>query len=201
MNNSLIFLIGLGLGLGVAAGLRPFLPALLAGGLAALNALGIDFAPGAFSFLQEGWWLIIAVVCFVISYAIQMQMGSERFDSGAAAAALSGIGVGVGALLFAGTLSAHGDLAWPGLVGGALVAAMAQASVRPIVLRARRRLPDRNSKEALTLYLDGAAVLVAVLACLLHPLGYVAVLLFAWLLLAGRRRDGRRYAGLRILGG
>lgn len=201
MSNSLIFLIGLGLGLGVAAGLRPFLPALLAGGLAALSALGVDFSPGSFSFLQEGWWLILAAVCFVLSYAIQMQLGSQRIDSGAPAAALSGIGIGVGALLFAGTLAAHGDMSWPGLIGGALAATMSQAAVRPVMMRTRRRLPDRSSKEALTLYLDGAAVLIAALSCLLHPLGYVSVLLFAWLLLAGRKRDGSRYAGLRILGG
>ena len=40
----------------------------------------------------------------------------------------------------------------------------------------------------------------AIRHALLHPLGYLALVPFAWLLLAGRRREGERYAGLRILG-
>lgn len=199
MSNGLIFLIGLGVGLGVAAGIRPFLPALLAGGLASAGALGVHFSPGNYSFLQEGWWLVAAAVALVLAYAIQLRFGPERFDDGPPAAALAGIGIGIGALLFAGTLCAHGKLTWPGLVVGGLAAVLAQTAVRPIVLRARKRLPDRASKQALTLYLDLGALLVAGLTCVLHPLGYVAVLLVAWLLLAGRRRDGGRYAGLRIL--
>lgn len=201
MNDSLVFLIGLGLGLGVAAGLRPFLPALLAGGLASGNALGLNFAPGGYSFLEEGWWLIAVAAFLVIAYAVQLRVGSERLDSTPFAAALAGVAVGVGAVLFAGTLSVHGDIPWPGLIGGALAAALSQAAVRPVVVRARRRLPDRSSKEALSIYLDGASLLVAALVCLLHPLGYVALALFGWLMLAGRRRDGSRYAGLRILRG
>lgn len=199
MNNGLIFLIGLGLGLGVAAGLRPFLPALLAGALASAGVLGLDFTPGRYSFLQEGWWLVAAAVVLVIAWAIQLRFGPDRFDDGPPAATLAGIGVGVGALMLAGTLCAHGRLSWPGLIGGALAALLAQAAVRPIVLRARKRLPDRASKQALTLYLDVGSLLIAVLVALLHPLGYVALALVAWLLLAGRRRDGGRYAGLRIL--
>lgn len=199
MSNGLVFLIGLGLGLGVAAGLRPFLPALLAGGLASAGALGLDFSPGSYSFLQQGWWLVAAAVALAIAYAIQLRFGPDSFDDGPPAAALAGIGIGVGAVLFAGTLCAHGRLSWPGLIGGALAALLAQAAVRPIVLRARKRLPDRASKQALTLYLDLGSLLVAVLVAVLHPLGYVVVALVAWLLLAGRRRDGGRYAGLRIL--
>lgn len=199
LSHGIVFVIGLGLGFGVAAGLRPFLPVLLAGGLARLSALGMAFSPGSYSFLQAGWWLIAAAACLLIVYVLQLRVGSERFDQGAPAAALAGIGVGVGALMLAGSLSAQHDLAWPGLIGGALAAVIAQAAVRPIVLRARRRLPDKSSKQALTLYLDLASLIVAGLVALVHPLGYVVVLLFAWLALAGRRRSGARYAGLRIL--
>lgn len=199
MSNGLVFLIGLGIGLGVAAGLRPFLPALLAGALASGDALGVDFTPGNYSFLQQGWWLVAVAVVLVIAYVVQFRFGPDRFDDGPPAAALAGIGIGVGAVLFAGTLCAHGKLSWPGLIGGALAALLSQAAVRPIILRARKRLPDRASKQALTLYLDLGALLIAALVCLLHPLGYVALALVAWLLLAGRRREGGRYAGLRIL--
>jgi hypothetical protein len=202
LNDNLVFLIGLGLGLGIAAGLRPFLPALLAGALASGGALGVKLSPGNYDFLQADWWLIAMAATLLLVYLLQMRFGADRFDSGAPAAALAGLGIGVGALLFAGTLCAHGRIAWPGLIGGAAAALLAQAAVRPIVLRARARLSDRTAREALTVYLDLVALLIAALVCLLHPLGYVAVLLFAWLLfMRWRRGDGGRYAGLRILGG
>jgi hypothetical protein len=67
-------------------------------------------------------------------------------------------------------------------------------------VRARTRLADRAAREALTVYLDAAALVLAALVALLHPLGYVALALFAWLWAAGRRRSGEKYAGLRILG-
>jgi len=113
---------------------------------------------------------------------------------------LAGLGVGVGALLFAGTLGEHGDAAWPGLIGGAAAALLAQAAARPLLARTRERLPDRGAREALTVYVEAAALVLAALVALLHPLGYVALVPFAWLVLMGRRRGGERYAGLRILG-
>lgn len=200
-DNSLVFMIGLGLGLGIAAGLRPFLPALLAGGLASGGLLGVRFAPGNYSFLQADWWLIAAAAALLVVYLLQLAFGAQRFDAGALGAALAGLGIGVGALMFAGTLCSHGRIAWPGLIGGAAAALLAQAAVRPIVSGARGRLTDRTAREALTIYVDLAALLIAGLVCLLHPLGYLAVALFAWLAFARRRRgDGGRYAGLRILG-
>lgn len=195
-------MIGLGLGLGIAAGLRPFLPALLAGGLASGQLLGVKLAPGNYSFLQQSWWLIAVAAALLLVYVLQLRFGTERLDSGPLAAAVAGLGIGVGALLFAGTLCAHGRIAWPGLIGGAVAALLGQVAVRPILTGARSRLTDRAARQALTVYLDLASLLVAALVCLLHPLGYVAVALFALLaFMRWRRGDGGRYAGLRILGG
>jgi hypothetical protein len=210
--NGLVFYIGLGLGLALAAGLRPFLPALLAGALASGGALGVSFAHG-YRFLQADWWLLAVTVAFVAAWALQL-LGTRATGTGAAAdstgaagaqggtlgAAVAGLGVGVGALLFAGTLSAHGDAAWPGLIGGALAAALAQAATWPLLARTRARLADRGAREALTLYVDAATLVLAALVAVLHPLGFLALVPFAWLLAAGRRRTGERYAGLRILG-
>lgn len=198
--NGLVFYIGLGLGLALAAGLRPFLPALLAGALGSSGALGVSFAHGGYEFLQAGWWLLAVTVAFVAAWALQLVFGAERFQAGPLGAALAGIGIGVGALLFAGTLADHGDAAWPGLLGGAAAAALAQAGTWPLLARARGRLPDRAAREALTLYADAASLALAALVALLHPLGYVALALFAWLLAGARRRAGDKYAGLRILG-
>jgi hypothetical protein len=65
--------------------------------------------------------------------------------------------------------------------------------------RARTRLADGTAKQALTVYLDAASLLLAVLVALLHPLGYVALAALAWLLLRSRARAEEKYAGLRIL--
>jgi hypothetical protein len=205
--NGLVFYIGLGLGLAAACGLRPFLPLLLAGALASSSVLGVMFMPGSFSFLQADWWLLVVVVALVLAYALQMLLGlaptldpSTRDGRGdPLAASIAGLSMGAGALLFAGTLAAHGDSPWPGILGGFLAAGLAQRASGPIVVRARKRLPDRGAREALTLYLDSASLLLAALVALLHPLGYVAIALLAWFAWRMRSRTEQKYAGLRIL--
>jgi hypothetical protein len=199
--NGLVFYVGLGVGLALAAGVRPFLPALLAGALASSGALGVSFAhrAGAYAFLASSWWLAAVAAALVLAYLLQLRLGVERFENGSAAAALAGIAVGVGALLFAGTLAAHGDASWPGLIAGAGGAALAQAVVRPLAARTRVRLPDRGAREAVTVYLDSVSLVLAAIVSLLHPLGFIAVALFAWLWVRMRARAGEKYAGLRIL--
>jgi MFS family permease len=167
----------------------------------------LSFSTGAFSFLEADWWLLVVAVAFALSYALQMMLGlaptidqSERsVRPDPLAASLAGLGVGAGALLFAGTLAAHGDASWPGLLGGFLAAGLAQRASGPVISRARKRLPDRGAREALTLYLDSASLLLAAVVALLHPLGYVAVVLLAWFVWRMRSRSDEKYAGLRIL--
>jgi hypothetical protein len=205
--NGLFFYIGLGVGLAAACGLRPFLPLLLAGALGSDSALGIAFGSGSFHFLQDGWWLLVLVVVFVLAYALQLlakltpilDPGQRAGRADPLAASLTGLGLGAGALAFAGTLAAHGDAWWPGLIGGLLAAALAQRASWPVLLRARSRLSDRSAREALTVYLDAAALLAAVLVAVLHPLGYVLVALLAWFAWRGRGRGDEKYAGLRVL--
>jgi hypothetical protein len=199
--NGTFFYIGLGLGLAAACGLRPFLPVLLAGALASGKALSVTFAHGGFHFLQASWWLLAVVVALVLAYVAQLApRPASRGRMDPLGASVAGLAYGSGALLFAGTLAAHGDAWWPGLVGGLAAAALADGAVGPLIARARGRLPDRAAREAVTLYLDGMALLAAALVAALHPLGYVLVAVLAWLWLRGRARAGERYAGLRILG-
>jgi hypothetical protein len=195
--NGLFFYIGLGLGLATACGLRPYLPTLLAGALGSAGALGVDFTHH-FHFLEAGWWLIAVTLVLVSSYLLQLRLGQERFQA-VVAPAIVAQAVAVGALLFAGTLAAHGDAWWPGLIGGAAAAALALRASGPVVLGARARLPDRPAREALTIYLDGASLLLAALVALLHPLGYVLLVLLVLLIVRTRQRAGEKYAGLRIL--
>jgi len=205
--NGIFFYIGLGAGLAAACGLRPFLPVLLAGALASSSVLGVHFTRDPFHFLQADWWLLVVAVALVLAYALQLLLGlsaladpdGERSRPQPLAAALAGLGYGAGAVLFAGTLAAHGDAWWPGLIGGLAIVALAQRAVLPVFARARARLTDGAAKQALTVYLDAASLLLAVLVALLHPLGYVTLALLVWFALRGRRRGEEKYAGLRIL--
>jgi hypothetical protein len=195
--NGTFFVIGLALGLATASGMRPYLPALLAGALGSAGALGVGFAD-PFRFLQSGWWLLAVTVVLAATYLAQLRLGSARFD-GVASGMITAQAVAVGALLFAGTLAAHHDAWWPGLLAGAAAAALARAAVLPVMAGARSRLPDRAAREALTIYLDAASLALAGLVTLLHPLGYLVPLALAWLLVRARARAGARYAGLRIM--
>jgi hypothetical protein len=186
-----------GMGLAAAAGVRPFLPGLVAGALAAAN-LTIDFDGTDLSFLEAPGWLLALVLALIVAVALQRRLGSDRLDAGPVGAALSGLALGVGAVLFAGALADHTDTWWPGLLGGLACAALAQQAARNLFRRTRARL-DAGTREALTVYADGVSLVTAALSVLLPPVGLVAVGFAAFLLRGGKRREGEKYAGLRIL--
>ncbi|MEJ7826431.1 MAG: DUF4126 family protein [Solirubrobacteraceae bacterium] len=182
-----------GAGLAGATGIRPFLPALVAGALASGN-IGIDYEGTPFSFLEQPAWLLAVVVALLVAVAAQRRGVSEKvLDS-----SLAGIGIGIGALLCAGTLADHDFIWWPGLIGGGLSAALAGAATQSLVVRTRARL-DAEARAALPIYLEGAGVLLAALAVVAAPVTVLALGFFAFLLRGGRRREGEKYAGLRIL--
>ena len=195
--HGLFFYIGLGLGLALACGLRPYLPTLLAGGLASAGALGVAFG-GRFDFLQSGWWLLAVGLVLAGTYVVQLGLAHERFET-LAEPMIWAHAVAAGALLFAGTLAAHGDAWWPGIVAGAAAAALVRAAVAPIVTGARSRLADRTAREGLSVYLDGASLALAALVALLYPLGYIAAGLALLLLARVRSRAAARPGGLRIV--
>ena len=185
-----------GIGLATAAGILPFLPAMLAGALGSAEA-GLDFAGTDFAFLQSAGWLIavVAVLAAVVGYE---RRRPGAFDAGALGASLGGLAIGVGALLFAGSLDDAGDVWWPGLVGGVACAALAGAAARNFFARAGARL-DPDTRSALPVYKDGAALLVAGLAIVAPPASLLALGALAWLYVRGRGRDDEKYAGLRVL--
>jgi hypothetical protein len=181
-----------GIGLSAAAGLRPFLPTLVAGGFA-LGDVGVDYEGTSFAFLEEPVFLLAVAVVMVLTFLLR-----GRLDTPAGAAALSGIGVGLGALLFAATLDDRHAVWWPGLIAGLACAALAGAAVRDLFTRTRARL-DAGAAAALPIYAEGVAVVLAALSILVPPVSVLAVGFFVWLLAGGRRREGEKYAGLRIL--
>jgi hypothetical protein len=182
-----------GAGLAGAAGIRPFLPALVAGAFASAD-IGVDYDHTPFSFLEKPGWLL-ALLVGVIVVVIAERRGVPE---GPLESALSGIGIGLGALLFAATLADHFDLWWPGLLGGGLCAALAGAATRSLVARTRARL-DPEARAALPVYVEGTSIVLAALAVVVAPVSLLALGFFAFLLRGGRRREGEKYAGLRIL--
>ena len=186
-----------GAGLGAAAGIRPFLPALVAGAAASADLL-IDFDNTDLSFLEKGGWLLAVVLVLIGFVMVQRRMGSEGLDRSPAGAALAGVALGVGALLFAGALADHSETWWPGLIGGLACALLAQVATRDLLRRTRARL-EADAREALTMYADGASLALAALAILAPPVSVLALGALAWLLIRGRRREDEKYAGLRSL--
>src|SRR4051795_6784198 len=85
-----------GLGLALAAGIRPFFPALVAG-LLAMADWGIDFEGTRYAFLEDPVWLGAVAVLMILTFVLR------RTTQGPTDAAIGGMGIGLGALLFAGT--------------------------------------------------------------------------------------------------
>jgi hypothetical protein len=182
-----------GAGLAGAAGIRPFLPALVAGAFARGNVL-IDFDGTKFSFLERPGWLLALVLAVAIAGILERRGIAQR----SLESALAGIGIGLGALLFAATLDDRFDIWWPGLLAGGLCAALAGAATRALLVRTRARL-DSSARAALPVYAEAIALALAALAVVVAPVSIVALGFFILLLRGGRRREGEKYAGLRIL--
>jgi CDP-diglyceride synthetase len=185
-----------GIGVASAVGIRPFLPALGAGALAAGDA-EIHFDHTDFSFLQSVPFLLAMAVCAIALALVERRVAPERLERGLGALILAGFSLALGALFFAGSLSRGHYTVWPGIVGGVVCAAVGVLATRPLLARARARLGGDAS--LLPLFAEGSALLVAVLSIVAPPVGPIVLLLLLWLLWAGRRREGQKYAGLRIL--
>lgn len=181
-----------GVGVSTSEGVRPFLPALVAGALGAAN-VGVDYSGTDFAFLESPWFLLAVTVALVVSILVR-----QVRESTAGVAAVSGLAIGLGAVGFAGTLADHGYSPILGVILGAVFAAFAQAATRRILLGAATRL-DKAARVALPVYAEGAAAVSCALCTLVPPLSVLAVGFLGRLFVAGRKREGEKYAGLRIL--
>jgi hypothetical protein len=181
-----------GAGVAAAIGIRPFLPTLLVGALARAD-LGVNFTHTDFAFLEAPWFLLLMAAGLVVSL-----LGRRAFERGPGEAALQGIGIGLAALTFAGTLDDRLSTWWPGLIAGPVFAVLGSAAASNLLGRVRARL-DAAAAGALFLYAEAFALVLAGLSVALPPLAILGIGFLGFLLRGGRRREGEKYAGLRIL--
>jgi Domain of unknown function (DUF4126) len=185
--------IGQGAGLSGASGARPFLPPLLAGGLAR-GDIGIDFEDSGWRFLESPGFLL-AVLALAVAWYVAERSGANQNVLRVAGFAL---GLVLGALLFAGSLAEGGNSAIPGIIAGIACATLAFLAVDGLIGRAARRLDD-EAVGFLALYADLVALVLAAIAVFVPPVSFLALAAFVLVLIKGRAAADRKYAGLRIL--
>jgi hypothetical protein len=186
-----------GAGIAAAIGIRPFLPVLLVGALAA-GDLGLDYEGTDFSFLEQAPLLAIVIVLLALSTYVVRRAGPEATERPPWAYLFGAVALVLGSLEAAASLADRGHDVIAGIIVGALCAALGYTATRDLLSRTRRRL-DAEAASALTLYAEAAALVAAGLAVLFPPLAILVIAGLLALLLGGRRRAGEKYAGLRIL--
>jgi hypothetical protein len=194
----LVFDIFQGVGVAAAVGIRPFLPGLAVGALAA-GAVEIHFDHTDYSFLQSAPFLLVLFVLAVLVVVLERSALSARLTTGLGSYATPLAGLVLGALFFAGDLCRDHHVVWPGYVGGVICAAIGIAASRPFLARIRQRLDAAAAAVGLPLIAEGSALLIAVLSVVAPPVGPIALLTLLFLLFRGRGQDEQKYAGLRIL--
>jgi len=112
---------------------------------------------------------------------------------------LAALGVALGALLFAGSLTEGGRDGWAGLPLGAACAALAWYASARFFARARARLAPGGGGGLLDAYGDLVALSIALVSIVVPPLAFGALAAFILLIVRGRSAEERKYEGLRIL--
>jgi ABC-type Mn2+/Zn2+ transport system permease subunit len=186
-----------GIGVAAAVGIRPFLPTLAVGALAA-GSVETHVKHTHFAFVAGVPFLLgMAVGAIVISLA-ERRLGPDKVGDRRLGLLLAALGAVLGAILFAAMLSRGANPTWPGIIGGVICAAIGAAATQPLLGRVRARL-DTEAATALPVIAEGFALALAVLSVLAPPVGPIVVVLLLWMMASGRRREGQKYAGLRIL--
>jgi len=186
-----------GLGIAAAIGIRPFLPTLLVGALAA-GDIGLDYEGTDFAFLEQTGFLLAVVVAVAVFGIIDRRRHADTTGQGTVVVLLLVCSLVLGALSASGSIADVSSDWWPGIPVGVAAALLGFLAARSLFGRVSARLDDEAAK-ALPLYAEGAALLAAGISVLFPPLAVLVAGALAWLLIGGRRRAGEKYAGLRIL--
>lgn len=189
----MVLAVGTGVGLSSIAGIRAYLPLVLVGLFA---RLGLFTLPAPFNLLDD--WLVIGVLLVLAL----LESGLDKIPAldPILDFVQTPVRIIAGAILFAAVLQEGiGVGAVPELVLGGSIAGM--VAVLKAVLRPPANVESAGvSTSFLSLLEDVVALLGGVIAVFVPflPLALVAFLLFFFFRV--RRRRGRKYGGLRILG-
>jgi hypothetical protein len=188
-----LILAGLGVGLASVAGVRAFVPLVLLGLFARLGFI----VPPDILGLQIGWTVGLVLSALAV---VEIVLDKVRALDPAFGYAMIPVRMVAGALLFA-AMYEPGTLldAAPGLVAGGGIAAL--VAVLEAILRPSSRSSSAGVSTAFLSAMEGVvAVSGGVVGLFLPflPLLFVGFLLFFFNRI--RKRRGRKYGGLRILG-
>ena len=184
---------GTGAGLSSVAGLRAYLPLALVGFFA---RIGLFDLPAPFSFLDN--WVVV-VTLFVLALVEGVLDKIPALDT-AVDVVQTPVRIVAGAVLFSAALEAGLDpAAIPELAAGGGIAGV--VAVLKAVLRPPANVTTAGVSAPFLSGLEDVVALVGGIIAILVPL--VSLLLVAFLLFVFyriRKRRGRKYGGLRILG-
>lgn len=188
-----LFMVGIGVGLSSVAGIRAYLPLALVGLFA---RLGLFTLSAPFDLLDD--WLVVGALLVLAL----LESGLDKLPALDPVLDIvqTPLRIVAGAVLFAVALRAGLDVAGiPELAAGAGIAGL--VAVLKVVLRPSAGVSAAGVSTAFLSFFEdvvaGVGGVVAVLMPFL-PLAFVGFLLFFFFRV--RRRRGRKYGGLRILG-
>src|SRR5215210_5252256 len=183
--------LGIGIGLSSVAGVRAFLPLALAALFAQLGFFPIRYAdPGE-------WWTVVGVLAGLA--VVEILLDKVPALDPAFGYVMVPVRAASGALLFAALAPAVGQGLVPWLVAGAAIAGL--VAVLKIVLRPSAKAASAGVSPAFLSFFEDIVALVGGALGFFVP--FVPVLPVAFLLFfyyRVRRRRGRKFGGLRILG-
>ncbi|MGN6380940.1 MAG: hypothetical protein ACTHNU_18455 [Gaiellales bacterium] len=174
--------IGQGLGLAAAAGLLASAP------------LAFTTTAASQGWLEDPLSFAGRTVLIVVTWvAVALELAADFLWPGAQAGFRLGRRVVAGGLAF--ELAAGGKVPYVGLAVGAATAAVAALAMRPIRAGAVKAGGDLRG----TALVEDGGGLICSAAAIVPFVGYLISLGAAGLLLRVRRREGRKYEGLRVL--
>jgi hypothetical protein len=182
-----------GVGTSVATGMRALLVALFVGLMARLNA-AIDFEHTGFAWLEATWWLVLLAALLLGTWLL------DRSGTPVPEAVAVVVAMGLGGVMFAGSLEDYDYFGTAGIVPGMICALLGFLAARAFLGGAAERLEARGERSATIARLgDLAAVVIAAFAIVLSPSSLLAIGFCLWVIVARRQRAGQKYEGLRIL--
>jgi hypothetical protein len=189
----LFLAISQGIGTSLATGIRALLVPLFVGAMARANA-AIDFEQTGFEWLESIWWLALLLALVVAAWLL------DRYRVEVPEGIWAVVAMGLGGMLFAGSLEDDGYFGTAGIVPGMVCALLGFVAARAFLGGAAERLRSRGEGTGTIQALgDLGAIAIAALAVLVPPVSIAALAFCAWVLVARRRRSDQKYEGLRIL--